>query len=112
VLQYRRATLAYLSTQSEFGSGQIRLSGRALVGFDNRGMFNNPPAILINLTRSLASIAFSSRSPDQTHDQADALGRAEISACQRLRCLSSSGTASFAGFMKSTAMRPVMSATV
>ena len=32
------------------------------------------------------------------------------SACQRLRLVSSSGTASFAGFMKSTATRPVISA--
>ena len=47
----------------------------------------------------------------QAHAQADALGRAETSACQRLRLVSSSGTASFAGFMKSTATRPVMSAT-
>src|SRR5262249_22708140 len=43
----------------------------------------------------------------QAHGQADALGRAAISACQRLRCLRSSGTASLAGFMKSTATSPV-----
>src|SRR5262249_58075233 len=48
----------------------------------------------------------------QAHGQADALGRTAMSACQRLRFLSSSGTASFAGFMKSTATRPVISATV
>ncbi len=48
----------------------------------------------------------------ETHGHAAALGRAETSACQRLTFLSSSGTASFAGFMKSTATRPVMSATV
>src|SRR6185369_17108256 len=47
----------------------------------------------------------------QTHAQADALGRAETSACQRLRLVSSSGTASLAGFMKSMATRPVISAT-
>src|SRR5262245_47428936 len=48
----------------------------------------------------------------QAHAQADALGRAETSACQRLRLTSSSGTASFAGFIKSTETSPVMSATV
>src|SRR6266404_186069 len=48
----------------------------------------------------------------QAHGQADALGRTAISACQRVRCLYSSGTASVAGFMKSMATRPVMSATV
>src|SRR5262249_62093486 len=48
----------------------------------------------------------------QPHGQADALGRRATSACQRLRFLKSSGTASSAGFMKSTATRPVMSATV
>src|SRR5262249_27449470 len=53
------------------------------------------------------------RSDDrQAHGQADALGRTAMSACQRLRFLNSSGTASFAGFMKSTATKPVMSATV
>src|SRR3954447_13108258 len=52
-----------------------------------------------------------SRSYDrQAHAQADALGRAETAACQRSRLVSSSGTASFAGFMKSTATRPVISA--
>src|SRR5262245_38545960 len=53
------------------------------------------------------------RSDDgHAHAHADALGRAETSACHRLRFCSSSGTGSFAGFMKSTEMRPVMSATV
>src|SRR6185503_20268323 len=46
----------------------------------------------------------------QAHAQADALGRAETAACQRLRLVNPSGTASFAGFMKSTATSPVISA--
>src|SRR5262249_3011040 len=44
--------------------------------------------------------------------QAFALGRAATWACQRRTLTSSSGTARWAGFMKSTATRPVMSATV
>ena len=48
----------------------------------------------------------------QPHRQAFALGRAETSSCQRLRLVRSSGTASLAGFMKSTAIIPVMSATL
>ncbi len=41
-----------------------------------------------------------------------ALGRAVTCACQRRRLANSSGTSSFAGFMKSTATSPVMSATL
>lgn len=41
-----------------------------------------------------------------------ALGRAEISACQRRTLVSSSDTVSFAGFMRSTATSPVISATL
>src|SRR5262249_35037032 len=47
----------------------------------------------------------------EPHRQAEALGRADTAACQRLRLPSPSGTASLAGFMKSTATRPVISAT-
>src|SRR5262249_32041526 len=47
----------------------------------------------------------------QPHRHTFALGRADTAACQRLRFASSSGTASFAGFMKSTETNPVMSAT-
>ena len=42
---------------------------------------------------------------------ARALGRADTAACQRATLASSSGIASFAGFMKSTATSAVMSAT-
>src|SRR5689334_10075472 len=48
----------------------------------------------------------------QAHGQTLALGRAETAACQRRTCAQSSGTRSLAGFMKSTATSPVMSATV
>jgi hypothetical protein len=39
------------------------------------------------------------------------LGRADTSACQRFMLPCSGGTASLAGFMKSMAIRAVMSAT-
>src|SRR5262245_6081927 len=48
----------------------------------------------------------------QSHDQALALGRAETAVCQRRTLTQVSGTVSLAGFMKSTATRPVISATV
>src|SRR5258708_12764650 len=48
----------------------------------------------------------------QAHGQADALGRTAISACQRVRCLYSSGTATFPGFMQSMSTRPLISATL
>ena len=48
----------------------------------------------------------------ETHAQAPALGRADTSACQRRTFAHSSGTASFAGFMKSMAIMPVISATL
>ena len=48
----------------------------------------------------------------EPHGQALALGRAATSACQRRTLAQSSGTASFAGFMKSMAIMPVMSATL
>ena len=48
----------------------------------------------------------------ETHAQAPALGRADTAACQRRTCAHASGTASFAGFMKSMAIMPVMSATL
>src|SRR5690242_8156665 len=47
----------------------------------------------------------------QAHRQAPALGRLATSACQRRTLAQPSGTASLAGFMKSMATMPVMSAT-
>jgi hypothetical protein len=41
-----------------------------------------------------------------------ALGRADISACQRSTLVNSAGTVSFAGFIRSIATKPVMSATL
>ena len=46
------------------------------------------------------------------HSQARALERSETTLCQRRTFASSSGKVIFAGRMKSTATRPVMSATV
>src|SRR5262249_16019470 len=75
---------------------------RALAGFEKKA----------GIEPAAGAEGIATSDDGQAHGQADALGRAAISACQRLRCLRSSGTASFAGFMKSTATRPVMSATV
>ena len=48
----------------------------------------------------------------EPHGHAPALGRADTSACQRRTFAHASGTESFAGFMKSIAIMPVMSATL
>src|SRR3954470_9128975 len=48
----------------------------------------------------------------QSHGQALALGRVETAACQRRTLVQVSGTVSLAGFKKSTATRPVISATL
>ena len=48
----------------------------------------------------------------QLCNYAFALGRAETSACHRKTLVNPCGIASFAGFMKSTATSPVMSATL